>query len=540
MRQQFTFKGDNAMNSFLQRHVSSVTGTLSGFDRIRFRGTARVLANDTGLRKVMNVLGILFKDFKQWALSLSERLKTASLAAALATGRPVRYLPNASACKEEIARQIAREDGIENGLICVLTAVELCQSFKLRGDSSLKKLVLEPSARKCLHLYHYFMHEELGFCHARVQSWLPFNVHICINGREWLGRQMDRAGLSYQRRENCFAWVSDPAAAQALLDDQLKVDWAKMLDGIRRQAHPGNETIFDRPMDYYWSADQSEWATDLMFKSPKDLSALYPSLVRHGMQNLSSPDVMRFLGHKVPTSGGVGKFGKFAGQVVSDLKHRPEGIRIKHRVNDNSIKMYDKQGSVLRVETTVNDPRQFKVYRVPQPKGHKPAAEGTKPSWQRMRKGVADMHRRAQVCQAANHRYLDAMAKVDDSTPLKELIQPLCQSVKWNGRSVRGLNPLSEKDATLLEHAARGEFILNGFRNRDLRDLLFTTPTNDPKEAKRRSGQITRMIRMLRAHGLIQKVPKTSRYLVSPKGRTAITALLSARQADITKLAKAA
>lgn len=531
------------MNSFLQRHASSVTGMLSGFDRVRFRGTIRLLANASGLGAVMSFLGVLLKDFKDFASGLSEELKAASLAMALSANRPVRYLASSHVRKEDVARQIARDGGIKNGLICVLTAVEPCWSFHVRRDPKLKKLVLESSWRKCLHLYHYFMHEELGFCHARVQSWLPFNVHVCVNGREWLGRQMDRAVLSYQRRENCFTAVSDPARAQALLDEQLTVDWAKMLDGIMRQAHPGNATMFPRrPMDYYWSADESEWASDVMFKRPADLSALYPSLVRHGMQNLSSVDVMRFLGAK---GGGASSSSSaapapsvhpnFVGEIVTDLRRRPEGVRIKHRVNANSIKMYDKQASVLRVETTINNTREFKVYRTAEG-----AAADAKPSWQKMRKGVADMHRRAQVCQAANERYLDAMAGVEDSTPLKELTAPLCRSVTWKGRPVRGLNLLSEKDATLLEHVGRGEFILNGFRNRDLRDLLFKTPAPDASEARRRSGQATRMIRMLRAHGLIHKVARTHRYIVSPKGRNAITALMSAREADTAKLAKAA
>lgn len=524
------------MNSFLQRHAHSVTGMLNGFDRIRFRGTIRLLANASGLGAVMSFLGVLLKDFKDFAAGLSEQLKAASLAMALSADRPVRYLNSAQVRKEDVARRIAQEDGIKDGLICVLTAVEPCWSFHVRRDPRLKKLVLESSWRKCLHLYHYFMHEELGFCHARVQSWLPFNVHVCVNGREWLGRQMDRAGLSYQRRENCFVAVSDAAKAQALLDEQLTVDWSKMLDGILRRTHPGNAAMFPRrPMDYYWSADESEWASDVMFKRSADLAALYPSLVRHAMQNLSSADVMRFLGGKpVALAPGSVVHPNFAGEIVTDLKRRPEGVRIKHRVNANSIKMYDKQGSVLRVETTINNTREFKVYRTVEGK------KNARPSWQKMRKGVADMHRRAQVCQAANQRYLDAMGGVEDSTPLEQLTAPLCRSVKWKGRAVRGLNPLQETDAMLLEHAGRGEFILNGFRNRDLRDLLFTTPTSDPKEAKRRSGRVTRMIRMLRAHGLIRKVPRTHRYRVSPRGRTAITALISARKADVATLAKAA
>jgi hypothetical protein len=518
------------MERFLQRHESSVTGILSGFDRIRFRGTLRLIANARGLAALLCHLGVLLKDFKAYATGVSERLKTASQAMAETACRPVRYLASSTICKEDVARQIASQDRIRAGLICVLTAVEPCWSFHVHRDAEQKKLVLEPSWRKCLHLYHYFMHPALGFMHVRVQSWFPFTLHVCINGREWLARRMDQERLGYCRRENCFIHLADAAAAQRLLDEQLTVNFSKLLDGLVPQAHPAHAEIFAAcPLDYYWSADETEWASDVMFKSPSLLSALYPGLVRHGMEHLGSREVMRFLGHKVPAQGKVHP--NFAGEVVSELKQRPEGIRIKHRVNFNSIKMYDKQGSVLRVETTINNTREFKVFRKPQ---DKPKA---KPSWQKMRKGVSDLHRRAQVSQAANLRYLDALADVKNPTPLRQLAEPLCDAVTFKTRRVRALNPLSESDAALLGHVARGEFLLNGFRNRDLRRLLFDKPTSDPGEQRRRSGKATRLLRLLRAHGLIRKVARTHRYVVSDKGRTAITAILAARDADIAKLA---
>ena len=221
-------------------------------------------------------------------------------------------------------------------------------------------------------------------------------------------------------------------------------------------------------MDYYWSADETEWASDVMFKDQRTLSALYPQLIRHGMQGLSSRDVLRFLGQKVPAGGGI--YGQFRGEVLSDLKHRPEGIRIKHRVNANSIKMYDKQSSVLRVETTINNTRQLKVFRQPEGQPH------AKPSWQRMRKGVADLHRRAQVSQASNTRYLDAMADVKDTTPLRNWSNRCAAVSTSRADPFAPLNPLSPGDADLLAYVARGEFLINGFRNRDIRDLLFPTP----------------------------------------------------------------
>jgi hypothetical protein len=269
-----------------------------------------------------------------------------------------------------------------------------------------------------------------------------------------------------------------------------------------------------------------------MFKDRASLAGLYPRLIGQGIRTLGSRDVMRFLGHRVPARGGVN--GHFEGEVVTDLKDRPEGMRIKHRAKGNSVKMYDKQGSVLRVETTVNQPREFKVYRGTE-------AEPHKKQWRKLRKGVADLHRRAQVSQASNERYLDAMAAVEQTATVGESLRPLCRPTTWQGKRVRALRPFDPDDMKLLEAVGRGEFALNGFRNRDVRELLLgPDDPADPKAIRRHSGQVTRKLRMLRGHGLIRKVPKTHRYLLTEKGKSAITLLLAARDADVTRLTAAA
>jgi len=153
--------------------------------------------------------------------------------------------------------------------------------------------------------------------------------------------------------------------------------------------------------------------------------------------------------------------------------------------------------------------------------------------------GVADLHRRAEVCQAANERYLESMASVQAGQALGELAEPLCRPIRWKGQRVRAINPLSGEDAALLAAVARGEFTLTGFRNRDLRGLLFKA-TSDPVEKRRQSGRVTRLIRLLRAHCLIRKLPHTHRYVLSANGQKTIAALLSARQADTAKLLDAA
>lgn len=516
------------MDSFLQQHASVVTGSLCGWDRLRFRGTLRMLANVTGLFRFLCYTGHLLKDFGAWALQLSRQVRAQSLAVAESAGRPVVHLNNPAIVKEDQARQIADRDGITEGTIAVLTATEGCWSYDVQSNPKTGHLDLVHAYRKCQHLYHYLIHPRWGFMHVRLQTWLPFNQWVCVNGREWLGRQMDAAGIAYRRADNCFTHVGDVRAAQALLDQQVRFDWAGALGELGHQVNPSLKSIVgDYDIPYYWSLDQSEWATDVMFQRAADLQQLYPALVRHGMASFASPEVMRFLGHRLTGSGKV--HGNFEGQVSSDCAKRPEGVRVKHRVNRNSIKMYDKAGSVLRVETTLNDMRDLKA----------PRKEKGKTVYKKMRKGVADMPRRAKVSQASNQRYLARLAAVQTPTPLKTLTDRLSRPAMWKGKRVRGLNLLGA-DAALLAAAGRGEFVINGFRNRDLQGLLFEQPTDDPQERRRRSGQVTRQLRMLRAHGLIQKVPHTHRYLVSDHGAKVIAALHAAREADIEKLSNAA
>lgn len=540
------------MMSFVQRHAKDVIGMLSGWDRVRFRGTLRRIANAAGLASFFSYTKVLLKDAGKHMDEVTQQVRAASEGAAETAGRPVLYVQDPSASKEELARSVAERDGVESGLVCVVKAVEPCWSFSIRRDRAARKLVLEPAFRKCLHHYHYFQHEELGLMHVRLQTWFPFGLRVCLNGREWLARQMDAAGVAYTKRDNCFTWVSDVDKAQALLEEQLATDWPKLLGGLSALAHPAHDALFGPrsayPIDYYWSLEESEWASDVMFKDRASLAAVYPHLLRQATLGMGSGDVLRFLGRPVPAerSGGAGAT-RYGGQVTTDLKRRPEGVRVKHRVGSNSVKMYDKQQSVLRVETTINDARGFKVYR---PKGGEDAKPDGKPAplaWQALRKGVADAHRRAQVSQACNDRYLDALAAVDDKTPLKELAEPLCKPVSWKpgaGKAARAraLNPLSREDAALLEAVSRGEWAVNGFRNKDLRGLLYKRQAKDgdATEARRRSAAVTRKLRLLRAHGLVRKVPRSHRYQLSDKGRQAVTALLAAREADTAELSKAA
>jgi hypothetical protein len=269
---------------------------------------------------------------------------------------------------------------------------------------------------------------------------------------------------------------------------------------------------------------QVEWATDVMFESPAALASIYPQLVKHAMYHFQSPDVMRFLAGKQP-------HGNFTGEITSSFKDRSEGVRVKHWVRGNSCKMYDKAGSDLRIETTTAQTEEFKVLRPPHddPEG--------KLAWRPLRKGVADLHRRAQISQRCNDAYLEALAVVEDTTACFQLFDAVSKPVIKDGRRSRALRLNDPADVALLETITRGEFAIAGFRNRDLRERLHPASKQATKDDLRRlSAKTSRQLRLLRDHGLIRKVPKSHRYQLTERGRLLTAAIFATRKANIKQL----
>jgi hypothetical protein len=526
------------MEQFINKYREEIHGTLSGFDRLVFRGTLRRLHYGRWDRNLQAMVAqgmeqylcsnhILFKDYLDHVKRVSQEVKKASISPFANQGLPVQFLRNPAADKEEIARAIAAERKVESGLVCALSSMELSPSFEHRGTHMVSRL------KPCQVIYQYQIHPQVGWMYARIQTWFPFNIQVGLNGREWLARQMDQESLKYRQQGNCFVWIEDYAQAQKLMDRQLEINWADLLNGFGGQLNPLHESLFKHyPIDYYWTCYQSEWATDIVFAKADFLRRLMPLLVRHGMLSFSSADVMRYFGRKVNQSGDIPA--GYNGTLETDLKRRQPGERVKYRMNGNSAKFYDKAyselGSVLRgSETTINDVGDFRVYRA------KEGGPEEDLKWRPMRKGIADLHRRAEVSQKANDRLLNALASVDDSRSVEELTAGIQKSVRWGTRKVRGLRPWGE-DKELLTAINRGEFMINGLRNRDLQKALHPTEAHSPEERRRRSSAISRKLRLLRAHGLIQKVPRTHRYQVTETGRIIILAVLTLARTSLHQL----
>jgi hypothetical protein len=474
------------------------------------------------MRGYLWLAGVLWKDFKEHVCAVTAHIRQGAETLAADTGRPMLYLRGARR-KEALIEEIRRRDGVESGLIAILSAVEQCRTWFVRGNRAERKLQLAFGPGKCVHLYFYLVHPVFGLMHLRLQTWFPFLLQICLNGREWLARQMSAAGIGFTRADNCFTAIEDVAKAQELLDTQLRTNWNEVLLPLVTQYHPTHQLIHAvMPVDYYWTAAETEHATDVMFKDRASLIRIYPALVHHSVMSFGAEQVLRFLGRATPGKS----------EVMTDRRRREPGVRVKHWVDANSLKLYDK-GSVLRSEVTINEPTGFKVYRPAEgkPKGPK--------GWRQLRRTVADLTRRAQVSRAASARHLEALAAVSHDQPLRETLSAFCRPVTRDGHRFRALRPFDPLDQVVITALNRAEWTLQGLRHQDLRAALSDHLPAGLSD-KQIAGRVGRYLRLLRAHGLLAKIPRTHRYRITPKGRLCATALLAAAAASTPQLTRLA
>lgn len=410
-------------------------------------------------------------------------------------GRPVKYLTSPSIKKEDEAKAFLQSDPAREGLICVLKTLEACRTAKVYGSDN-GKLVVKTVNNKCLHYCLCYLDREYGFMFVKIQSWFPFNIQVYMNGRELMKHVFDENGISCKCYNNSFTDISDTAKAQELADKFDASKLSRHLDGFARSINPFPDTdIKTFGKGCYWCVNQCEFWADIMFKERSFLEDIYPSLAHHAFFDFTCTDVFNFPGRKPDP--------RFQGEAVSDYKDRPVGCRVKFKMKSNSIKMYDKI-SVLRVETTINDPREFKIFGTVH---HRDGTESKQ--WKPKGKGIANLYRYAEISKACNTRYLDAMV---DIVPVKSTLKEV---------------------VLIMETVCDGRYLVQGLKNKDIRYKIFP----DIKDQKKQSSRTSRILKKLRQHGLIKKVPRSRRYHVTSKGHRVMGALIEIRHKEYPILA---
>jgi hypothetical protein len=497
------------LSRFVAKFTSLIVTVLSCFDRVIIKGYLPITNGPALEGFVDHVLKIRRKDFMAFAEKQSESLVDHAKRLAREAGAEYRYLQGKPR-KDKLVGEILRQRPILEGLVCIFCCMECDASFQLVSAKDRPRLVNKRRQQRVL--YFYFLDPELGLIHIRLPTWFPFSVQVYVNGHSWLEQQMLKQRLGFNLQDNAFTALDDPQAAQELADSFAKLKWTKILDGLVRRVNPLMYERWFRGLCYYWVVDQAEYATDLIFTSREALAGLYPRLLDHAAVNFSAKDILTFLGRRFHP--------RFDGEVLTNCqKGRWPGARIKHRMKNNWLKMYDKFGWVLRIETVINDPREFRVRRLRTREGRREMM------WCPMNKGVVNLYRFREVALAANRRYLDALAVVDDPAPAYRQVKELTEPVVVSGRSHAGFNPASLADVRLFQTVLDGDHLLRGFRNADIRAALHGS-TEDVGERHRQSHAVGRMLKRLHVRGLIVKVPHSHRWHVSGKGQQVLGAVV--------------
>lgn len=503
------------MDTFLSIHRDDIVGTLSMFDRMIFKGYLTGFFPKGAFGAYLSRQGVLLKDFSNYVQEQTKKLKAHIESMAQEAGRPLQYLVSSKESKEDLARAIAKRDGVTEGLVCVFSTLETCMSFDVQGNRQAHKLEVVRRQRKCLHYYCYYLDAEFGLMHIRLQSWFPFDMQVYVNGREWLARQLDQRGIAYDRYDNKLTHIADLETAQTLCERFTQRKWLRVLQALARHVNPFLGEIRKAGLgDYYWTLAQAEYATDVFFRDRATLEALLPTLMETSMSAFSAEDVLRFLGRK--------PHGNFQGQVTTDRKKRPEGRRVKHRMKGNSIKWYDAV-NLLRIETTINQPREFRVLRVVD------TPQGRQRRWLPMGKGIANLWRYAQVGRQANYRYLNALAYAQPTGKAIAELEGLCHPKTNQGQRYARFNPITQADCDLFSAILAGEHALHGFRNKNLQAYLYPKPAMTRIEQRQRSAHVTRLVAKLRGHGLISKVKDARLYRSTPRGTRLMSAAIQCR-----------
>lgn len=487
-----------------EKYHDQIAGVLNCYDRVVLTGTLPQFCYPEGMTSYLFAHHIRIFDYTQFATPLREKIRDHAEALAKANDFQIEFVRKKNFRKEERIKQILKTRGHHPGLVHIFSAMESCTSYKPWHDKSTGKNFLKYDSGKCLHYYFYFIDDELGLCYMRVPTWCPFRLQFYFNGHALLAALLKRKGIAFALQDNAFLSIADFEQANQLMQQFNVERLHRKLDAFALHYCPVIKALKGA---YHWSTMQVEYATDVVFKQQKNLQAFYAALMEILIHSVKPENIATFLGQKL--------HGNYKGEMGNRFDVRLLGSRIKHIMGPVSIKMYDKFGLILRIETTVNDVSFFQHYREVH---HRNGERETK--WGKMRKSIYSLAPLQELLAAANRRYLEFISQIETPEVGIKMLNSLTTSKTARNHSYKGFNLLAEEDASLLRLLVRGEFTISGLTSIALRKLM-------PEKA---AGQISRMLKRLRVHGLIKRVGRRYKYYLTQMGRQVAVMALKLRE----------
>ena len=493
--------------SLTERYDDRIAGVLSCYDRIVVSGTLPGVCYADGMTRYLHANGIRIFDYPQFAMKLRDRVRDRAAALAAEAGVTIEHIAKSHIRKEEVVARVLERRGDHPGLVHVISAMEACDAYQPWHDKQTQRTFVRPDSGKCLHYYFYFLDARFGLVYLRVPTWCPFRLQFYCNGHSWLARKLTAKGIGYTMADNAFVRIDDWPRAQALADSLSPDQLHRTLDRYAEQCCPVSDAF---GQSYHWSLMQVEYATDLAFRSIATLGPLYQQLIRETVLSVKAEQIATFLGRQITPPLGQ--------EIGSQFSTRIEGTCVKHRFGKSSIKMYDKCGIVLRIETTTNDVSFFKHHRrVEHRQG--PPTRALAP----VKKTIYSLIDLREILLGCNRRYLTHLSALDDFSAGVRALGRLTQPRDVNGKTVKGVNFFEPADSALLHALQNPRVNIAGVRRADLLpDLGMFSPT-----------RLSRQLRRLLDIGVIKRVTGTYRYYLTKAGRAATAAAAHLTEATI-------
>jgi len=443
--------------------------------------------------------GFLIFDFAKIFKPLTEAIRANAEKIAEESGIKIEFIRKPGAFrKEDRIAEIIKQRGSHEGLVHVFSCLELSITYSPWHDKSTGKTFLKNDQTKCLHYYFYFIDRMLGLCFIRVPTIAPFKTTIYFNGHSLLETKLKKQNIEYKKMDNAFTYISDFSQAQKLSDNIKIEDIHSAFDIFSARYCP---LPSEWNLHWNYTIGQVEYSTDIVFKNSETLEPVYENIIKTAMHTITPDDIANFLGKRFSVL--------FEGEAGSRYNKRILGTRIKHQMGEISVKVYDKFGSILRIEVTSNDVSKLKTFREVIKK------DGTtETKMAPVKKSIYSLFALTQIFKNATRRYLEFVSSFDDPTEGLKKLDKVVEPVKVNNRNYKGFNFFSKEDEKILIAISDGKFTLKGITNKELRTMI---PEKKP-------GQLSRILKRLRLHGLIKKVGKTYKYYLSALGRQVILA----------------
>ncbi|MBI2417502.1 MAG: winged helix-turn-helix transcriptional regulator, partial [Ignavibacteriales bacterium] len=497
----------SALTMFLEKYKEDIAGVISCYDRVVIRGTLPAMAYEGAINNHLQQNHIFVKDFTKYAKEKRDIIIKHIEAFAIENNVPLINVHTPRTYKKELEIQkliVANE--ITTGYVAILKVVESCRTYRHGTHPETKQIWVRQRSGKCLHYYIYFIDQTLGLCYVRLQTYLPCDMQIYFNGHNYLANKMIQKDIQFQMIDNAFVHIGNYDEAQKIVDNFKAERLKKILDIFTNRFIP---FLAVNQWGYRWTVMQMEYATDIIFKNPDKLRLVYGELSHMSVLSIRPQDIAHYFETKYSA--------RTKQTIVNRMEDRSfiagkiSVTRVKHQKGANAIKMYDKVFCILRVETTINDPHELYTFRlVP----HRNGTTSKKRAY--VPKSIFSLYTLAQIAKTANFRYLDTLAAFDENSTGSINLFSVAEPVYQNKRSYPGFNLCKQTDALLLRLLLQKESI-QGLRNKELRHEL-------PHIS---SSAMSRILKRLRLHRLIRKIPSSYRYNLTKLGRKVAVAALA-------------